>query len=75
MVEWFVAFRANVVKFRIGDIDAKAQFIQVLEKENRIEVKVLEIYSGKEKISVGQVLRIPYESIYDVDGKQLPPLP
>ena len=74
MAEWFVAFRANEVKFRMGDIDAKANFIQVIEKENLIQVKVLEVYSGQGKIKVGQVLKIPYESIYEVDGKPLPPL-
>ena len=75
MVQWHIGFRVEVLKFRIGNIDAKAKFIQVIEKENQIEVKVLEIYSGKEKISAGQVLRIPYESIYEADGKPLPPLP
>ena len=74
MTGWHVAFRVSVLKFRIGDIDAKAKFIQVIEKENRIQVEVLEIYSGRDKISVGQVLKIPYESIYEADEKPIPPL-
>jgi len=75
MAEWHVVFRVSVLKFRIGDTDAKAKFIQVIEKENLIQVEVLEVYSGYNKISVGQVLKIPYESIYEADGKPLPPLP
>jgi hypothetical protein len=75
MAEWFVGFRANEVKFRIGDIDAKAQFIGVIEKGNRIKVKVLEVYSGQNKIKVGQTIEISYESIYETDGKALSQLP
>jgi hypothetical protein len=75
MAEWFVGFRANEVKFRIGDIDAKGQFIGVIEKGNRIKVKVLEVYSGHNKIKVGQAIEISYESIYEKDGKALSQLP
>jgi len=74
MADWHVAFQVSVLKFKIGDIDAKARFIQVIEKENLIEVEVIEVYSGHNKISVGQVSKIHYESIYWADGKEMPSL-
>jgi len=75
MIHWLVPNVKNIKEIKFSYNDSKAKARPIRRIGDNLEVEVLEVYEGEDRIRIGEILSIPFvpgDVVYEIDGKAIP---